>query len=150
MSTGDWELFSSYVLSNQSWPFVEFAILYAYQIVANVEEIFPPVRSAFALRLYHSYHFQGRHHFFFRTFFHNYCEISQDFFFPGTGQGFGCSSRICGPSATPFRPKNREKPNFFEIGQLYVRSQILREKCVGDVQFQIKSKNRGKKWIGDR
>jgi len=54
--TGDWDLF-----------------LYAYQMVANVEGTVSQVRSAFALRLYHSHfpqfqdsdHCPGRHQFFF-------------------------------------------------------------------------------------
>jgi len=96
-------------------------------------------------------HCPGRHQFLFRTFFHNFCEIGHEFFFPlKSYKDSGCSSKsgIFIPSSTPFRPKNRKKTNFFEIGQLclnYVRSQILRKKRVGDVRFQEKSGKQRKK-----
>jgi len=43
---------------------------------------------------------------------------TRKFFSLKSDKDFGCSSGICRPSATPFRPEKRTKTKFPEIGQL--------------------------------
>jgi len=48
---------------------------------------------------------------FFQIFDHNFFSLRSD-------QDSGCCSVFLWPSSSPFRPKNRKKTKFFEIGQL--------------------------------
>jgi len=129
-------------LSSQSRPFVEFAILYAYQIVANVEEFFSQVRSAFALRLYHSHfpqfqdsdHCPGRH------------EIGHEIFFSlKSDKDSGCSSGISPPPLSGLRTGKNLKNLRSDNDLRFCEKNVWKTS-----DFRLNQENRLKKWIGDR